>query len=50
MPQKKGWQYLWVRHEDTEDAAAKRIVKRPVAAYVEKLYEDGDFAGLGIGA
>jgi len=30
-------------------AAAKAIVKRPVAAYVEKVYEEGNFAGLGIG-
>ena len=50
VPEKKGWEYLWVRYEDTEDAAAKRIVKRPVAAYVEKLYDDGGFAGLGIGS
>jgi hypothetical protein len=30
-------------------AAAKAIVKVPVAAYVEKVYEEGSFAGLGIG-
>jgi hypothetical protein len=30
-------------------AAAKAIVKRPVAVYVEKVYKEGDFAGLGIG-
>jgi len=29
------------------DGAA--IVKVPVAAYVEKVYEEGDFAQLGIG-
>jgi len=29
--------------------AAKAIVKVPVAAYVQKVYEEGDFAGLGIG-
>ena len=31
------------------DAAAKAIVKVPVAAYVEKVYEEADFAALGIG-
>ena len=46
---KKGWEYLWVRYADAEDAAAKAIVKVPVAAYVEKVYEEGDFAALGIG-
>ena len=40
---KKGWEYLWVRYADAEDATAKAIVKKPVAAYVEKVYEDGDF-------
>jgi hypothetical protein len=30
--------------------AAKAIVKKPVAVYVEKVYEEGDFAGLGIGS
>ena len=47
---KKGWEYLWVRYADAEVPAAKAIVKQPVAAYVEKVYEDGDFSGLGIGA
>jgi hypothetical protein len=44
---KKGWEYLWVRYADSEDAAAKAIVKKPVAAYVEKVYEDGNFGLLG---
>ena len=43
---KKGWEYLWVRYADSEDAAAKAIVKRPVAAYVEQLFESGDFSAL----
>ncbi len=46
---KKGWEYMWVRYADAEDAVAKAIVKKPVAVYVEKVYEDGDFSGLGIG-
>jgi len=45
---KKGWEYLWVRYEDAEDGAALTIVKRPVAAYVERVYGVLDFAGLGI--
>jgi hypothetical protein len=47
---KKGWEYLWVRYADTEDAASNTLVKQPVAAYVEKVYEDGSFSGLGIGS
>ena len=39
----------WVRYEDAEDAAAKAIVKKPVAVYIEKVYGESNFAGLGIG-
>ena len=45
---KKGWEYLWVRYADQEDTAAKAIVKRPIAAYIERVYDDGSFAGLGL--
>jgi len=46
---KKGWAYRWVRDADAADAAAKAIVKKPIAVYVEKVYEEGDFSTLGIG-
>ncbi|MBN1553558.1 MAG: hypothetical protein JXA11_02350 [Phycisphaerae bacterium] len=46
---KKGWEYLWVEYESETDSSAKRIVKRPVAAHVEKVYEEGDFSILEIG-
>ena len=45
---KKGWEYLWVRYADAEDTGASTIVKRPVAAYVERVYDAGSFGGLGI--
>jgi hypothetical protein len=45
---KKGWEYLWVRYADSEDTSAKAIVKKPVAVYVEKVYDEGDFTGLGL--
>ncbi|OQB80129.1 MAG: hypothetical protein BWX88_04658 [Planctomycetes bacterium ADurb.Bin126] len=45
---KKGWEYLWVEYADAEDATAKRICKRPVGAHVEKVFETGDFAPLGL--
>ena len=47
---KKGWDYLWVRYEDVEDTTAKALVKKPMAVYIEKVYDDGDFSGLEIGA
>jgi len=46
---KKGWEYMWVRYADSEDASAKMLVKKPVAVYIERVYEEGDFAALGIG-
>ena len=45
---KKGWEYLWVRYADAEDTGSGTIVKRPIAAYVERVYDDGNFGGLGI--
>jgi hypothetical protein len=44
---KRGWDYLWVRYADAEDQYV--LVKRPIAAYVERVYLDGNFAALGIG-
>lgn len=45
---KKGWEYLWVRYADAEDTAAKALVKKSIAVYVEKVYELGNFTLLGI--
>ena len=46
---KKGWEYLWVRYADVEDGAAHTLVKRPVAVYVEQVYEYGNLSLLLIG-
>lgn len=46
---KKGWEYLWVLYEDYEDNTAMKLVKRPVAVYVEQVYPYGNFSLLGIG-
>lgn len=45
---KKGWEYLWFLFEDTEDTTAKKVVRRPRAAYVEQIYKTAAFSGLGI--
>lgn len=45
---KKGWEYLWIRYADHADPLAKALVKRPIAAYVERVYEQGNFAALGL--
>jgi hypothetical protein len=41
---KLGWDYLWVKYKPVVDANSP--VRQPVAAYVEKVYKDGDFSQL----
>lgn len=48
VPNKKGWEYLWVRYREVEDTELKMMVMRPYAAYVEKVYKDANFSQLGI--
>ena len=48
VPAKAGWEYLWVRYSDQEDGDAKALVKRPIAAYVEKVYDAGNLSLLGL--
>jgi hypothetical protein len=45
---KKGWEYLWVQYGETVDGAVNRLVQKPIAAYVEQVYEEADFSALGI--
>jgi hypothetical protein len=45
--EKKGHEYLWVRYEDA--VSSNELVKKPKYVYVNKVYRDGNFAGLGIG-
>jgi hypothetical protein len=37
-----------VRYADEEDQDAKAVVKKPVAVYVEQVYDEGDFGVLGL--
>jgi len=46
---KKGWNYLWVRYADKVADNKKNMIKKPIAAYVEQVYPEGDFGNLGIG-
>lgn len=43
---KEGWEHVWVRFEN--DVNSNRLVKIPVAFYVERVYPYGDFDNLGI--
>lgn len=47
---KRGHQHLWVYFEDVEDTTAKKLVQRPLAAYVETMYPEADFSQFGIGS
>lgn len=43
---KKGWEYLWVSYQKFEDNDAKKLVERPAYAYVERVFDPGDFTSL----
>lgn len=45
---KKGWEYLWVLYSEDVDSASGSMIKKPIAAYVEQVYPNKDFSGLGI--
>jgi hypothetical protein len=47
---KGGWEYLWVLYHETQDTAAKYKIRKPVAVYVERVYDPGDFDTLLIGS
>ena len=46
---KKGWEYLTVLYEDAKQDTPKKILPKPVAVYVNKVYGESNFSGLGIG-
>jgi len=39
-----------VRYADSEDTAAKVLVKKPISVHVEQVYPMVAFAALGIGS
>ena len=49
VPNKRGWDYLWVRYADKVAENRKNVIKEPGAAYGEQLYPTGDFGNLGLG-
>ena len=48
VTRKYGWDYLWVRYADRVAENGKNVVEKPVAAYVEMVYPEGDFGNLGL--
>lgn len=49
IPRKRGFEHVWVAHAKKEDGANHRVVKQVDAVYVERIFDAGDFATLGIG-
>lgn len=47
LPEKYGWDYVWVQYEDAVDDDLH--IQRPKAVYCEQVYRAKDFAELGIG-
>lgn len=45
---KAGWDYLWFYYDSTTNA--NKLVKRPAAAYVERVYPQESFSALGLSA
>lgn len=45
---KRGWEYLWVQYEERLDRETNRMVRVPIAAYVEQVCKYGNFGLLGI--
>jgi hypothetical protein len=49
VTEKNGWDYLWIQYEAVKDGTARKIVRQPRFAYVERVYERADMSALGIG-
>lgn len=47
VPVKKAWEYLWVSYKNVDDA--NKLTQQPDAAYVEQIYEEGNYSKMGIG-
>lgn len=47
ITEKEGWDYMWFRYE--AELSGNSRIKKPVAAYVEEIYERRSFGALKIG-
>ena len=46
---KAGHDYLWIYTAPQEDTGAKKVVGKPAAVFVERVYRKTNFADIGIG-
>ncbi len=49
VPLKRGWDYVWARYREVEDAAAGHLARQAIAAYVEQVSPTGNLGLIGIG-
>ena len=47
---KKGHEYMWVLYESDADSSTKTLLKKPKYVYVNRVYREQSFSGLGIGS
>ena len=45
---RQGWETLWFYIERTKDDQAKKVIRRVISGYVERMYSFGNFAILGV--
>jgi hypothetical protein len=48
VPEKEGWDYLWVYYEQAKDTDSSAVLPRPRQAVVDRVYWSYDFTSLGI--
>lgn len=46
--EKRGWEYMWVKYKDSTNPGW--LTKRPLAVYIERVYNYGSFSNLLIGS
>ena len=46
IARKRGWEYLWVFYKEQKDSVSSRLVRLPLAAYVERVYDPINFDAL----
>lgn len=49
VPSKRGWDYLEVHYDETEDTTNKRVLKRPYAYTLHQVLRYSNYSGFGIG-
>lgn len=46
VPEKRGHHFLWVAYSEVEDDQAKQLIAQPAGVYIERVYDEFNFADL----